>query len=117
MGFHVGLAAAFAITLLACERSHAGGEHDKRDNPDDEERFPPIARTATITARTGASPIPATETTCTLEVWSLPKEGLCRAWLTCGDTRVYGSKTSDTHCTSSPTGPTVLADTKPTPVD
>jgi hypothetical protein len=75
--------------------------------------FAPIDRTAVVVSSKGRSPV--TGTTCKLHVAYLD-ESTCRASLTCGGKRVYGTDRSTTACTMVGTGVT-LADTRPTPQD
>jgi len=75
-------------------------------------RFLPIARKATVVAQHGA--LPFSGTTCDLRVWALDSPKYCRAWVTCGSLRVYGS--ADSWLTCGPTGAaaTWLSDKDPT---
>ncbi len=75
--------------------------------------FDPIDRTATVITQTGALPFSAK--TCKLHVSQLHDDA-CRALLTCGGKRVYGSTTSTTACPTKD-GALLLLDLKPTPQD
>jgi hypothetical protein len=109
-------AAAFTTTVvIAVVENHRRGKRE-RDRGDDD-RFPPMSRNARVIERSGAPPIPATVTSCVLEVWSREEEDMCQAWVTCEGQRIYGSKTSYTKCWSTSAGPTELKDTNPTPKD
>jgi len=79
---------------------------------------PPATKLATrkalVTSSTGT--LPFTDKTCTLDVFQL-KPGSCRALVTCGDKRVYGSATSHIDCDASGTDVHSLEDPDPTYVD